>query len=81
MHKVIIILLTIFLLSSCVNQNQITHQSFPETLEDCNTLEDTIYVLDYWSYDENGYLRPPCSLSPDYSGCIKKRYSEIVLFY
>jgi hypothetical protein len=45
-------------------------------LKDCNTYEDTVYVLNYFSY-ENGKLKPPCDCSPDPQGCIESRYLNL----
>ncbi len=42
-------------------------------LSECKTHRDSVYVIDNYSYNKNGNLIPPCSLSPDYCGCMKSR--------
>jgi hypothetical protein len=44
----------------------------PTKLEDCDCYEDSVYVIDFWSY-QDGRLKPPCSMSPDYRGCMLSR--------
>lgn len=48
----------------------------PITLEEATNHSDSIYVLDYYFY-ENGKIKPPCSISPDYEGCILSRAKQL----
>ncbi len=43
------------------------------TLSDCLSHSDSVYVIDNFSYTKRGNLKPPCSISPDYCGCMEAR--------
>lgn len=66
----------LFTLNGCTS-SPVAPYVFPTTLEECNSKMDTIYVLDNHYYNSNGALYPPCSMSPNYDGCIDRRYKEV----
>ena len=72
-YLIMLLLIVLIVLSNCQN---VSDEELPTTLEQCKTYEDTIYVLDFHCY-ENGLLKPPCSLSPDYAGCIQARLDDL----
>ncbi len=43
------------------------------TLADCFSHSDSVYVIDNFTYNQNGNLKPPCSMTPDYCGCMEYR--------
>ncbi len=63
-------LLVLIAFLSCTENPVI--KPLPTTLEDCDCYEDSVYVIDFWSY-QDGHLKPPCSMSPDYRGCMAAR--------
>jgi hypothetical protein len=49
----------------------------PEILEECECWDDTIYVVNYWYFNESGKKKPPCSMSLEYDACIKSRLKAL----
>jgi hypothetical protein len=49
----------------------------PETLADAQSHADSVYIIDYEYRNENGNIKPPCSLSPNYCGCMESRVKEL----
>jgi hypothetical protein len=51
----------------------------PSILSEAETVEDTLYVVDWQYYDEDGDLVPACSMAPAeyYCGCMKKRLVKL----
>ena len=59
---------------NCTNPCQYEN---PVDIENCITWDDSVNVLDNYNYSDNGKLKPPCSLSPDYWGCIESRKDNL----
>ena len=76
MFKFICILL-LFMSCDFVNSVEEGEKKEVTRLEDAKSYEDTIHVLDFWNYTENGYRKLPCSMSSDYDGCINSRMNNI----
>lgn len=67
-------LILFLIFTDCSPINISRQQEKPTELIDCFTYEDSIYVIDNWSYNQKtGNRKPPCSMSPDYCGCMENR--------
>jgi hypothetical protein len=71
-----LIFLSLFMFLNC-NTNNINNIVIPTTLDQCKNYDDTLYVLNYYSYNEFNHLKPPCDCSPDPDGCLLSRYNNL----
>lgn len=49
----------------------------PININGAVTHRDSVYILDNCFYSENNNLKPPCSVSPDFKGCIISRAKQL----
>ena len=73
------ILFCLSCLISCLPVETESTNIFVDSLDDCKTHADSVFVIDNKYRNENGNIKPPCSCSPEYNECMKNRIKELEL--